>query len=76
VIRLRCGACGSTVEGAYDLPILAQLDDLDQQLVLDLVKASGSLKDVTQKYGISYPTMRNRVDVLIERISALDRKTS
>jgi hypothetical protein len=74
VVRLRCNACGSSVEGDFDLGVLARLEADEQQLVLSLVKSSGSLKDLASEYGVSYPTIRNRVDALIDRIKQLEKQ--
>lgn len=41
-----------------------------------LVLASGSLKDVAQAYGVSYPTIRARLDRLVERLADLVRGRS
>ena len=48
------------------------LADEDWQFVKRLLLASGSLKDVAQQYGISYPTVRIRLDRLIEKVHILD----
>ena len=40
----------------------------DREFVLRLVLASGSLKDLAKHYGVSYPTIRTRLDKLIERL--------
>jgi hypothetical protein len=50
----------------------AHLDEEDQQFVKRLVLASGSLKEVAEGYGVSYPTIRLRLDRLIDRIRSLD----
>jgi hypothetical protein len=73
VQRLTCPACETSVEGLYDLPVLAQLLEEDQEFILHLIQASGSLKDMASHYGISYPTIRNRLDSLIEKISKLKK---
>jgi hypothetical protein len=44
-------------------------DDLD--LITELVLRSGSLKDLADAYGVSYPTIRLRLDKVIERLSAI-----
>jgi hypothetical protein len=44
------------------------VEDLD--LITELVLRSGSLKDLAEVYGVSYPTIRLRLDRLIERLSA------
>lgn len=51
---------------------LEKLSPADQDLALDLVKASGSLKDVAALYQVSYPTLRARLDALIARIAELE----
>ena len=45
-----------------------ELEDEDQQFVKRLVLASGSLKELAERYDVSYPTIRLRLDRLIERI--------
>ena len=47
---------------------LKQLGDDDLEFVQRLVLASGSLKELAQCYGVSYPTIRARLDKLIERL--------
>lgn len=71
VQRLSCDACNTSMEGSFDLPLLAQLPGEDQEFILHLIHASGSLKDLAGRYGISYPTVRNRLDALIEKISSM-----
>lgn len=52
-----------------DHPLLAlPREDLD--LIAQLVLHSGSLKDLAAVYGVSYPTIRHRVDRVIERLRA------
>jgi hypothetical protein len=48
------------------------LADEDWQFIKRLLLASGSLKDVARQYGISYPTVRIRLDRLIEKVRILD----
>ncbi|MGI9293526.1 MAG: DUF2089 family protein [Pseudomonadales bacterium] len=54
------------------MPWLEQISDEDQTFVKRFVLASGSLKDLAKIYGISYPTVRLRLDRLIEKIKILD----
>lgn len=51
---------------------LAALDDEDAQFLKRFVLASGSLKAVAEGYGISYPTVRGRLDRLIAKVQAAD----
>ena len=51
---------------------LSQLSDEDAAFIKRFVLASGSLKQVAKAYGISYPTVRLRLDRLIEKVKVLD----
>lgn len=68
VVKLRCDVCETEVSGQFALPALAKLDVKDQQFILEFVKASGSLKLMAQQMGYSYPTVRNILDEIIEKI--------
>lgn len=48
------------------------LSDEDMSFIKRFILASGSLKELAQAYGISYPTIRLRLDRLIEKIKVLD----
>jgi hypothetical protein len=49
---------------------LARLPREDLNLITELVLRSGSLKELAALYGVSYPTIRVRLDKVIERLSA------
>lgn len=50
---------------------LTQLERHDLDLAMELVLKGGSLKDLAAEYGVSYPTIRGRVNRLIERLRAV-----
>jgi len=75
VRRLHCQKCDTHVEGTYVLPLLSRIGEDDQQFILNFVRCSGSLKDLAKQYGVSYPTVRNRLDNLIERLRDLENAT-
>ena len=59
---------------AKELPAwLTSLDETDLQFIKRMVLASGSLKQLAADYGVSYPTIRQRLDGVIERIRLLDK---
>ena len=74
VESLKCENCHTRVSGLYDLPALARLSPNDQQFVLQFVKCSGSLKDMAKYLNLSYPTVRNMLDDIIEKIVAVAQK--
>ena len=74
VRRLFCEKCETEVEGLYSLPSLAALGPDDQEFILEFIKASGSLKDMAGLLGVSYPTVRNRLDEIIGKLTRNETK--
>ena len=68
VKRLHCEKCATEVEGFYALPLLVSLSQDDQDFILEFIKASGSLKEMANLLGVSYPTVRNRLDEVIAKL--------
>ena len=50
------------------------LEDEEQEFIKQFIFASGSLKELVRYYGVSYPTVRLRIDRLIEKIALNDTK--
>ncbi len=69
VKSLHCEQCETEVSGLFDLPLLASLTTEEQLFITDFVRSSGSLKDMAQKLGLSYPTVRNMLDDLIQKLN-------
>ena len=67
VERVRLPETGIALEGAFELPPLAQLPFEDQVFVAAFVRSHGSIKEMERLFGVSYPTIKNRLN----RISAL-----
>lgn len=74
VQRLACPACRLSFEGAFHLPRLARLPSEQQHLVEQFLLAGGNLKEAARSLEISYPTLRKRLDDLIEALSRLREK--
>ncbi|NNE92137.1 MAG: DUF2089 family protein [Verrucomicrobiales bacterium] len=55
---------------------MEQLDDEDIGFMKRFLLASGSLKELAKSYGVSYPTVRLRVDRLIQKVEILDDTNS
>lgn len=68
VKSLVCDTCETTVSGTYDLPKLTGLNSDDQLFITEFVKASGSLKVMAQQLKLSYPTVRNLLDSVIDKL--------
>jgi len=65
ITRLTCRDCGLGLEGEFATPRLSRLDREEQKFVELFVLSSGSLKQMAELLGVSYPTVRNRLDKLI-----------
>lgn len=71
VTRLTCEDCELGYEGDFHTPRLARLSREEQRFIELFILSSGSLKAVAAAEEISYPTVRNRLDNLIERLQQL-----
>ncbi|MEN1729188.1 MAG: DUF2089 family protein, partial [Pseudomonadota bacterium] len=68
VTALTCLNCQTVVTGHYRLPPLLRLSPDDQAFIERFVLSSGSLKAMAGELGVSYPTVRNRLNDIIENI--------
>ena len=68
VTRLRCGECGTTIEGEFGVGRFGRLSR-DQVVVLEsFLRSRGNLRDMERELGISYPTVRARVEALVRAL--------
>lgn len=72
VSELSCPSCTTRVSGHYAMPALLRLTPEEQNFVVQFFLSSGSLKEMASQMGVSYPTMRNRLDDLIEKVKQLN----
>jgi hypothetical protein len=71
VTKLSCTNCSTEISGKFDLPIFLQLSMDEQNFILNFFLSSGSIKEMAKQAELSYPTMRNRMDDLIEKIEKI-----
>lgn len=60
--RVRLVDADMAIEGQFDLPPLARLTADDQVFVAAFVRCHGSIKQMEQYFGVSYPTIKNRLN--------------
>jgi hypothetical protein len=65
VSRMTCHACEVSVEATFPTARLANLPVEHQRFIEIFVLASGSLKEIAEQTGVSYPTVRSRLDKVI-----------
>jgi hypothetical protein len=69
-IRLQGGDV--TIGGEFDLPPLARLRYEDQVFVSEFVRCHGSIKHMEKAFGVSYPTVKNRLNRIIEQLQLVE----
>lgn len=72
VSKIECLECSTQFSGQFEIPALLKLQEGDLKFVLDFVKCSGSLKEMASQKGVSYPTLRNRLNALIDVLNHID----
>jgi len=60
------------IEGSFTLPPLANLSAEDQVFVMAFVRCSGSIKEMEQMFGISYPTVKNRINRIAQQLEFVE----
>ena len=68
VERVRLTGNGVAIEGQFEPPQLAQLGVDDQVFVAAFVRAHGSIKEMERVFGVSYPTIKARLNRIAERL--------
>lgn len=71
VERVRLATSGIAVEGAFELPPLARLAPEDQVFVAAFVRAHGSIKEMETLFGVSYPTIKARLNRLASELDTV-----
>jgi hypothetical protein len=68
VERVRLNGSDIVIEGSFSLPPLANLPPDDQVFIMAFVKCGGSIKEMEHMFGISYPTVKNRLNRVAEQL--------
>lgn len=63
---------GVAVDGSFDLPPLARLKAEDQVFVAVFVKSHGSIKQMEKQFGISYPTVKGRLNRIADQLDFVE----
>jgi hypothetical protein len=72
VERVKLTESGAALEGSWELPQLACLSAEDQVFVIAFVRAHGSIKEVERVFGVSYPTIKARLNRIGESLDFVD----
>lgn len=72
VERVRLAGSGIAIEGRFEPPQLAQLGIDDQVFIAAFVRSHGSIKEMERIFGVSYPTIKSRLNRIAERLDFVD----
>ncbi|GLB32834.1 hypothetical protein LAD12857_47570 [Lacrimispora amygdalina] len=65
ITKLGCPKCSTTIEGDFQPCEFCRLPEEDLEFIKVFIKCRGNIKDVEKELGISYPTVRGKLDSVI-----------
>lgn len=68
VARLSCPRCETSIEGRFETCKFCQLTNEQKDFVEIFIRSRGNIKEVERELGISYPTVRGRLDAVIQAL--------
>ena len=72
ITRLHCRTCGTALEGEFGVGRFGRLDRDQLSLLESFLRSRGNLKEMERELGISYPTVRGRVEALVRALGLAD----
>ncbi|MDR3544923.1 MAG: DUF2089 domain-containing protein [Candidatus Limnocylindrales bacterium] len=72
VTRLHCRSCATTLEGDFNVGRFARLSREQFALLESFLRSKGNLKEMERELGLSYPTVRARVEALLRALGLGD----
>lgn len=72
VERVRLVDKDIAIEGSFELPAIASLAAEDQVFVAAFVRCHGSIKEMERLFGVSYPTIKNRLNRISDQLGFVD----
>ena len=76
VERVRVPEKGITVDGPFHVPQLARLSLEDQVFVTAFLRSHGSIKEMEQVFGVSYPTIKGRLNRIASQLEFIETNPS
>jgi hypothetical protein len=72
ITRLHCRSCGTALEGEFGVGRFGRLSREQLALLESFLRSRGNLKEMERELGISYPTVRGRVESLVRALGLAD----
>jgi len=75
ISRLHCRTCGTTLEGEFGVGRFGKLSREQMAILESFLRSRGNLKEMERALGISYPTVRARVEALVQALGLADSES-
>jgi len=72
ITRLHCRSCGTSLEGEFGVGRFGRLSREQLTVLESFLRSRGNLKEMERELGISYPTVRGRLDALVRALGLAD----
>lgn len=73
VTEFKCGSCESTIRGSFKLCKFCQLPKEQLEFAETFIKNRGNIKEIEKELGISYPTVKGKLDSLVEALGYMNQ---
>jgi hypothetical protein len=74
VIKLRCDKCSTVIENDFEFSKFESLGEEHLNFIETFIKCRGNIKDVEKELGISYPTVRAKLDEVVSALGYTEVK--
>ncbi len=68
VVRLHCSSCDTSIEGSFSAGQFSNLTPEQLEFIFTFVRCEGKINRMEQELGVSYPTIRNRLNEVIRKL--------
>ncbi len=68
VTKLTCNGCHANLDGEFSLCKFCKLTQEEKQFIEIFIKSRGNIKEIEKEMGISYPTVKNKLDGVIKSL--------
>jgi len=72
ITELKCKTCGTMLQGEFPVNRLLSLSEEDGKFLTAFLQSRGNIKEMQERLGISYPTVKNRLDKLLKAMGLLN----
>jgi len=76
ITRLQCRSCGTALEGEFGVGRFGRLEREQLAFLESFLRSRGNLKEMERELGISYPTVRGRLEALLRSLGLADESVS